>query len=129
MRPLGKTQILKALHYVTLVRRPTSAQWIGTLHHLVTVGENVVLSADCPPPSCAKRQPHALKFIHVSTGRQQRQTPKRQMLQGATVCADDQLAQCAREECHRASLSEPWFKERQRVHRRIHQLGKEIGNQ
>ena len=45
---MGRTQNLKALHHVTLVWRPTSAQETGRPHQLVTVEENAVLRANCP---------------------------------------------------------------------------------
>ena len=48
---MGRAQNLKALHRVTVVWRPTSAQGTGSSHQLVTVVENVVLRANWP---CSK---------------------------------------------------------------------------
>ena len=75
--------------------RSCAAQSAWTTHQIVNVGDNVVLRdarvVRVIPPCGAVRQPHVLMFTHVCTEKQRNQTPKREMLQRAVMCAGSEM--------------------------------------
>ena len=92
---MGGTQSLKSLHHVAPVWRPISAQETGSSYHLGTVGESVVLRANCP---CSKsdstlwcQEAAHMRFVHMDTEKQQKTDTEEQKLQGAAVCTDTDM--------------------------------------